>query len=119
MNCMTELVSYNYAGWMCRLRIIVIIRINNMNKKLLSIAVGSTMVTSLATGVAIAAENPFTMNELDKGDQVAMSIMLEGSCGDKGTEGKCGGDKAGAAKCGADMKKTEGKCGEGRCGGAQ
>ena len=100
-----------------------------MNKKLLSIAVGSTMVTSLATGVAVATENPFTMNQLDKGYQVAMSIMPEGSCGDKGTEGKCGGDKAtegkcggdkaGEAKCGADMKKTEGKCGEGKCGGAQ
>ena len=95
-----------------------------MNKKLLSIAVGSTMVASLATGVAVAAENPFTMNTLDKGYQVAMSIMPEGSCGDKGTEGKCGegkcgGDKVGEAKCGAEMKKTEGKCGEGKCGGAQ
>ena len=90
-----------------------------MNKKLLSIAVGSTMVASLATGVAVAADNPFTMNTLDKGYQVAMSIMPEGSCGDKGTEGKCGGDKVGEAKCGAEMKKTGGKCGEGKCGGAQ
>jgi len=77
-----------------------------MNKKLLSIAVGTTFAASV-TGSAVAAENPFGMNELDSGYQVAMSTMPEGSCGGKEGEGKCGGDK----------KKSEGKCGEGKCGG--
>ena len=78
-----------------------------MNKKIVSMALGSAFVTSVAAGSAVASENPFEMNELDSGYQVAMSIMPEGSCGEKGEEGKCG----------------EGKCGEktapeGKCGGA-
>ena len=79
-----------------------------MNKKLLSIAVGTTFVASVTAANAATTENPFGMNELDSGYQVAMSIMPEGSCGEKGEEGKCGGDKA-----------TEAKCGEGKCGGAK
>ena len=89
-----------------------------MNKKLLTLAVGTTFVTSLSAGAVVAAENPFAMNNLDNGYQVAMSIMPEGSCGGKGEEGKCGGDKATEAKCGGD-KATEAKCGEGKCGGAK
>ncbi|MBE9559248.1 MAG: hypothetical protein IMF15_00600 [Proteobacteria bacterium] len=62
------------------------------------------MVASFAAGSAMATENPFAMQQLDGGYNVAMS---EGTCG----EGKCGegkGDKAKEAKCG------EGKCGEGK-----
>ena len=97
-----------------------------MNKKLLSIAVGTTFVTSMTAANAVATENPFGMNELDSGYQVAMSIMPEGSCGGKGEEGKCGGDKATEGKCGGDKategkcggdKAKEAKCGEGKCGG--
>ncbi|MDH3527684.1 MAG: hypothetical protein OEN52_08215 [Gammaproteobacteria bacterium] len=70
--------------------------------KPLAIAVGTAIVTSLASvNVATAAENPFAMTELSSGYMVAE--MAEGKCG----EGKCGG----AAKT---MK--EGKCGEGKCG---
>lgn len=88
-----------------------------MNKKLLSIAVGTTFAASV-TSPAIAAENPFGMNELSGGYQLAMSTMPEGACGGKGDEGKCGGDKkTSEGKCGGDKKKTEGKCGEGKCGG--
>ena len=93
-----------------------------MNKKLLSIAVGTTFVATVSTGAALGAQNPFEMNELSGGYQVAMSIMPEGMCGDKDGEGKCGEGKCGAdkkkaeGKCGGDKKK-EGKCGEGKCGG--
>jgi uncharacterized low-complexity protein len=73
--------------------------------KPLAIAVGTAIVTSLASvNTASAAENPFAMNELSSGYTVAE--MAEGKCG----EGKCGG----AAKA-----TEEGKCGEGKCGGAK
>lgn len=56
---------------------------------------------TFATESAMAAENPFAMQKLNSGYNVAMS---EGTCG----EGKCDGDKDKEAKCG------EGKCGEGK-----
>ena len=82
-----------------------------MNKKLLSIAAGTTLAVTVTAGNAVASENPFGMSELDSGYQLAMSIMPEGSCGGKGDEGKCG-----EGKCG-EKKATEAKCGEGKCGG--
>ena len=81
-----------------------------MNKKIVSIAIGTTFVASVATGSALASENPFEMNELNSGYQVAMSIMPEGSCGEKGEEGKCGSAKPAEGKCGGD-KASESKCG--------
>ena len=86
-----------------------------MNKKLLSIAVGTTFAASLSAGTAVASENPFGMSELDSGYQLAMSIMPEGSCGGKSDEGKCGEKKPAEGKCG-DKKAKEAKCGEGKCG---
>ena len=81
-----------------------------MNKKMLSIAIGSSLIASVSAGNANASENPFGMDELDRGYQVAMSIMPEGSCGEKGTEGKCGeGSKPAEGKCGE--KTPEAKCG--------
>ena len=80
-----------------------------MNKKIVSIALGSAFVASVAAGSAVASENPFEMNELDSGYQMAMSIMPEGSCGEKGEEGKCG-EKGEEGKCG-EKKTPEGKCG--------
>ena len=68
-------------------------------KKLTTVAASAAIVASFAAGSAMAAENPFAMQQLNGGYNVAMS---EGSCG----EGKCGGDKGKEAKCG------EGKCGE-------
>ena len=67
-------------------------------KKLTTVAAGAAIAASLTAGVANAAENPFGMQALDTGYNVAMS---EGTCG----EGKCGGNK------GADEKSGEGKCG--------
>ena len=71
-----------------------------------------TLASAVAFGSAMAAENPFAMQDLGKGYQVAQKHM----------EGKCGGDKkASDGKCGADKMKKEnkgkdGKCGEGKCG---
>ena len=74
-------------------------------KKLTTIAVVTAFAATMASGVANAVENPFGMTELEHGYNVAMSSM-EGACGAKDGEGKCGEDKA----------KKDGKCGEGKCG---
>jgi uncharacterized low-complexity protein len=76
-----------------------------------------------ASGAALAGDNPFGMQTLGQGYQVAEADakMPEGKCGamkdeaaggdmDKAKEGKCG-DKA------KDQAKAkDGKCGEGKCG---
>ena len=98
---------------------------NKTTKRTLATAIGAALVGSMSvTTGALAAENPFGLQELGGGYmQVAMN---EGKCGgDKKTgEAKCGGDKkAGEAKCGGDKKAGEGKCGgdkkagEGKSGG--
>jgi uncharacterized low-complexity protein len=98
-----------------------------MNKKIVSMAIGTAFAASLSAGIANAAGNPFGMSDLQNGYQVAMSSKpAEGKCGegkcggDKSKkEGKCGGDKSKKeGKCGGDKSKKEGKCGEGKCGGA-
>jgi uncharacterized low-complexity protein len=73
-------------------------------KTALTLALGSAFAASLAAApIASADENPFKLESLKSGYQVADSHKAkEGKCG----EGKCGGDKA-----------KEGKCGEGKCGG--
>lgn len=83
-------------------------------------------------GFAYAANgNPFALNDLSQGYQVAQAEKAkDGKCG----EGKCGATKAAEApaatavkaKVGkssgtkttpsADPKAKEGKCGEGKCG---
>ncbi len=82
-------------------------------KKLTTVAASAAIVASFAAGSAMAAENPFAMQQLNSGYNVAMS---EGTCG----EGKCGGDKGKEAKCGEGKcggdKAKEAKCGEGKCG---
>lgn len=80
-----------------------------------------------SAGVAFASENPFGMQTLDQGYQVAEAgtKTQDGKCG----EGKCGAGmkddaktetKAGEGKCGAmgdpAKKAKDGKCGEGKCG---
>jgi uncharacterized low-complexity protein len=75
-------------------------------KSALSLAVGTAFAATLvAAPLASAAENPFKMDSLKSGYQVA-----DGHKKDK--EGKCG-----EGKCGGDKKDKEGKCGEGKCGG--
>jgi uncharacterized low-complexity protein len=82
-------------------------------KKITTIAVGTAFAATMASGVANAVENPFGMTELQTGYNVAMSSM-EGACGAKDGEGKCGEGKDKAKD--ADKAK-EAKCGEGKCGG--
>ncbi len=118
---------------------------NKIIKKPLVIAVGGTIVSSLAS-TAIQAEtqseiesNPFEISELSAGYmQIAKSDseksgtkkMKDGSCGEgkcgtsmkgseeKTAEGKCAGDKPmPSAKKG--KKGKEGKCGEGKCGSSK
>jgi len=98
-----------------------------MSKKTtaLTLAVGSAFAASLVSiQPAAADENPFKMQSLESGYQVAAADKdKEGKCG----EGKCGGDKKKEGACGGDKKdkegacggdkKKEGKCGEGKCGG--
>ena len=75
-------------------------------KSIISIAVGSAFAATLGVApIASAAENPFTIQPLDKGYMVADA----GYGGKKTGEGKCGGMKAGEGKCGA--KASEGMCG--------
>lgn len=86
--------------------------------KSLAAAVGAAFLATAAIApVASAAENPFQMNQLSAGYQVAdghEGKCGEGKCGDKGEgEGKCG-----EGKCGEEKGESEGKCGEGKCGEA-
>lgn len=94
------------------------------------------MSGSFAAPLAAHGENPFVINDLGSGYQVADNHAegkcgegkcgegakdTEGKCGEstKEEEGKCGGDMAkdSEGKCGGDAAKdTEGKCGEGKCG---
>ena len=101
--------------------------------KPLAAALGASVLATTLAPAASAAGNPFVLNELKAGYQLAQAETTEsteakpaeGKCG----EGKCGagmmdedqgGDKSGAeGKCGGAAKGAEGKCcGEGKCGGA-
>jgi len=91
--------------------------------KTLTLALGTAFAASLAAAPALqAGENPFQMESLKSGFQVADNKGGEAKCGgDKAGESKCGGDKAGESKCGGD-KAGESKCGgdkakESKCGG--
>jgi len=75
--------------------------------------------------MAVAGENPFSMQVLSQGYMVADAGMkaAEGKCGAgkdtiKDAEGKCGAGKetAMAAEGKQTAKGAEGKCGEGKCG---
>ncbi len=88
----------------------------DVKKNALLIA-GAAFATSMAMSMtAQASENPFQVNQLSAGYQLADNA--EGKCG----EGKCGEakkeaeGKCGEGKCGEAKKEAEGKCGEGKCG---
>lgn len=93
-------------------------------KTALTLALGTAFAASLAAAPVVnAAGDPFEMDSLNGGYQVAQADKSkegkcgEGKCGgDKAKDGKCGGDKAQDGKCGGDKAK-DGKCGEGKCGG--
>ena len=102
-------------------------------KTVLTLALGSAVAATLVTApLANADDNPFKLQSLKSGYQVADNKGKEGKCGEgKCGEGKCGGDKTkkeGSDKgkegaCGGDKtKEKEGACGgdkakEGKCGG--
>ena len=84
-----------------------------MKKQNLTLAAGAAFAASFALSpMANAGDNPFGMQKLDGGYQLAQA--------DKKMDGKCGADKAKDGSCGADKKakdkKKDGKCGEGKCG---
>jgi uncharacterized low-complexity protein len=94
----------------------------NTSKTAVTLALTAALGSS---GVALAGDNPFGMQTLGQGYQVAEADakMPEGKCGamkgeaaggdmDKAKEGKCG-DKSEAK---AQVKAKDGKCGEGKCG---
>jgi len=97
----------------------------NTSKTAVTLALTAALGSS---GVALAGDNPFGMQTLGQGYQVAEADakMPEGKCGakqgeaagadmDKAKEGKCG-DKAEAE---AKAKARDGKCGEGKCGASK
>jgi uncharacterized low-complexity protein len=96
----------------------------NSTKTAVTLALTAALGSS---GVALAGDNPFGMQTLGQGYQVAEADtkMPEGKCGAmkgeaagadmdkaKAKEGKCG-DKAESK---AQAKARDGKCGEGKCG---
>ena len=103
-------------------------------KTTLTLALGTAFAATgaLAPLAAQATDNPFGMQKLDGGYQLAQADKkMDGKCGgdkmkdakcgsDKKADGKCGADKAKDGSCGADKKaagkKKDGKCGEGKCG---
>jgi uncharacterized low-complexity protein len=89
----------------------------------LAAALGATFVASMAASPVVSADtNPFSMQPLSSGYQVADNHM-EGNCGGKKDgkkDGNCGGKKDGKKEgnCGGKKDgKKEGQCGEGKCGG--
>ena len=68
-------------------------------------------------GIAYAANgNPFALNDLSQGYQVAQAEKSkDGKCG----EGKCGAIKTTKSTEAAVAKAKDGKCGEGKCGGTK
>ena len=107
------------------------------NKTSLALAVGGTLLSSLAStsvqadSLSTIDADPFKLTELSDGYMQTVeaekgSKAKEGSCG----EGKCGGamskgseEKTAEGKCAGDKpmpeakkEDKEGKCGEGKCG---
>jgi len=96
-----------------------------MNKKTLSLTLGSALASSLLSmSPAIqAGENPFGMSTINTSQQLAAADdkMPEGGCSGKMKEGKCGEGKCGANKmkeggCSGAAKPEE-KMKEGGCSG--
>lgn len=107
----------------------------NTQRSHLKLATGMTVAAAFTLGsLAHAADNPFGMQKLDRGYQLAQANMdgkkADGKCGEakcgaakvaeKKKDGNCGADKKKDASCGADKKK-EGSCAgdkkmDGSCG---
>jgi len=74
----------------------------NRTIKPLAAVIGASFMAATMSPLATAG-NPFAINELSSGYQLADAH--------KGAEGKCG-----EGKCGTEKTEGEGKCGEGKCG---
>ena len=90
----------------------------NSSRTALTLALTAALGSS---GTALAGDNPFGMQVLGQGYQVAEADtkMPEGKCGGEQTqEGRSGASKATEGKGGAkpEPKAKDGKCGEGKCG---
>ncbi|HEY8857633.1 MAG TPA: hypothetical protein VIM43_09790 [Rugosibacter sp.] len=75
----------------------------------LTLVVGTAFATTVLTTAAFAGSNPFAMQKLGSGYQLAAADT------DKKMDGSCG-DKMKVEKSGEKMKKKDGKCGEGKFG---
>ncbi|TPQ28871.1 hypothetical protein PL263_19875 [Methylomonas sp. EFPC3] len=106
-----------------------------LSKTPLAVAMGASLLPTLAGGIAQADSNPFALSELSSGYMVTAEAkpeagadkMKDGACGEgkcgaammkkstdtkAATEGKCAGNKpAPAADKAAEGKKMEGNCG--------
>lgn len=89
-----------------------------------TILAASAIALSLGAVNLQAGENPFAMQSLSSGYQVAEHHEkgMDGKCGEgkcgaemKSVDGKCG-EKMKEGNCGAEAKTHDGKCGEGKCG---
>ncbi|KPK34371.1 MAG: hypothetical protein AMJ66_03910 [Betaproteobacteria bacterium SG8_40] len=79
-------------------------------KTAVSLVIGSAFAATMAAApIASAADNPFQMDSLKNGYQIAGVA--------KGEENKCGEAKCGGAT--DDDKGGEAKCGEAKCGGSK
>lgn len=95
------------------------------NNTRLARASGAALAATFAMATAQAADNPFGMQQLPAGYQLAQADKKtdgkcgEGKCGatkkptDKKADGKCAADKGKDGSCGTD-KKMDGKCGDGK-----
>jgi uncharacterized low-complexity protein len=85
----------------------------NTSKTAVSLALSAALGSS---GVALAGDNPFGMQTLGQGYQVAEADakMPEGKCG--GMKGEAAGEDMDKANAQAQTKAKDGKCGEGKCG---
>ncbi len=95
-------------------------------KTQLILAAGATLAATTSLPTVMAADNPFSMQTLDRGYQLAQANMdgkkADGKCGaDKKKDASCGSSKKKDASCGGDKKK-DASCGgdkkkDASCGG--
>jgi uncharacterized low-complexity protein len=91
-------------------------------KSMLNLAtVAVTASAIFAPAAQAATDNPFGLQKLDSGYQLAQADKKadDKKADDKKKDGKCGEGKCGGTKKPADDKKKDGKCGEGKCGGTK
>ncbi len=96
----------------------------------IALALSSAFALSIGAATVNAAENPFAMQSLSSGYQVADADTKakDGKCGEakcstemKNEAAKAHDGKCGEGKCSTEMKNEaakahDGKCGEGKCG---